>query len=58
AAKLLRDRYPNEKALAELKRFISKEHKKGAQPEEIIAELVQEGWDHKIIKAYVIAHYQ
>ncbi|MBI2124930.1 hypothetical protein HYU08_00065, partial [Candidatus Woesearchaeota archaeon] len=58
ATKLLRERYPiNDKAVAELKRFISKEFKKGVSPQQIITDLVQEGWDVGTIKPYVIADY-
>ena len=59
ATKLLQERYSiNEKTLSELKKFILKEIKKGAAPEQIIADLAQEGWDIKILRPYVIAHYQ
>ncbi|HLD79461.1 MAG TPA: LamG-like jellyroll fold domain-containing protein [Candidatus Nanoarchaeia archaeon] len=58
ATKLLQERYSiNDKAVAELKKFISREFKKGASPQQIITDLVQEGWDMRTIKPYVIAYY-
>jgi len=46
-----------QKEIRELKKFISKEKKKGATKRQIVADLIQEGWEAKIISKYVEAYY-
>ncbi|MEK6900642.1 MAG: hypothetical protein AABX05_05950, partial [Nanoarchaeota archaeon] len=58
AASLLKKKYAiDNKAAEELKRFIYKEFKNGSSPKQVIKELVQEGWDEKVIELYVMSHY-
>jgi len=58
ATQLLEKTYSlNQKAIMELRDFIRTERKNGATIEQIIADLVQEGWDETIIRLYVSAHY-
>ena len=58
ARHLLEKKYSlNQKALAELQRFIRTERKRGATPEQIVADLAREGWDKEIIRLYVSAYY-
>ena len=59
ATQLLQKKYQaDENKIYELKKFIHKEAKRGAAPKYIIADLVQEGWDVKVVRPYVIAHYR
>ena len=59
AGELLEKKYAvGQKTRTELKEFIRTEKKKGAKMEQIIADLVQEGWDEKIIRLFVGAYFK
>ncbi|MDP3698871.1 MAG: PGF-pre-PGF domain-containing protein, partial [Nanoarchaeota archaeon] len=58
ATQLLQKTYAlTQKDSKELQEFIRTERKKGATIEQIIADLVREGWNERIVRLYVKAHY-
>ncbi|MEK6863069.1 MAG: Ig-like domain-containing protein, partial [Nanoarchaeota archaeon] len=58
AAELLRKKYGTDhKIVSRLKEFIHLESENGASPQQIISDLIREGWDEKTIKPFVLAHY-
>ncbi len=44
--------------ISELNRYITQKASKGANQQEIIADLVGEGWSKAVIEPYVLAHYE
>ena len=45
------------KIASRLKEFIHSETENGASPQQIISDLIGEGWDENAVKPFVLAHY-